>query len=305
MDRHTFREKYHMSLGIGIVSSVVVLGEIALGLFQIFNGIISIWNIAPLGMVAFIVYLNIGMNKGKSKESREEIAVVDKEHQAMDSNVIMDTSAHISGKQILLRVVLMTVLAALAFLFFYIGQSNAKKYDTTTIATVVSQENYTTYEVEYGNYYDRYDDDNFDDDTEITEIRRGTLLLAYEFNGETRFAKMDYNVGFAHAKNIEICINSDGKFLRSYDSAVKVFYLEAMVFAAASVLMMLSLMFLLPMEFMVFDIMALVGAALIFMVNSAFIANMIYIDLTTFLGLFFFLGLFGLIGSVLSKIFKQ
>ena len=285
-----------MSLGIGIVSSVVVLGEIALGLFQIFNGIISIWNIAPLGMVAFIVYLNIGMNKGKSKESREEIAVVDKEHQAMDSNVIMDTSAHISGKQILLRVILMTVLATLAFLFFYIGQSNAKKYDTTTIATVVNQENYTTYEVEY---------DNFDDDTEITEVRRGTLLLAYEFNGETRFAKMDYNVGFARAKNIEICINSDGKFLRSYDSAVKVFYLEAMVFAAASVLMMLSLMFLLPMEFMVFDIMALVGAALIFMVNSAFIANMIYIDLTTFLGLFFFLGLFGLIGSVLSKIFKQ
>ena len=43
MDRHTFREKYHMSLGIGIVSSVVVLGEIALGLFQIFNGIISIF----------------------------------------------------------------------------------------------------------------------------------------------------------------------------------------------------------------------------------------------------------------------
>lgn len=305
MDRHTFREKYHMSLGIGIISSVVVLGEIALGLFQIFNGIISVWNIAPLGMVAFIVYLNIGMNKGKSKEAREEIMAVDKENQAMDSNVIMDTSAHISGKQILLRVILMTVLAALAVLFFTIGENNANKYDRTTIATIISQDNYTTYQVEYEDYYNRYYDDDFDDTTEITEIRWGELMLAYEFNGEIRFAKMDYNVGLAHVENIEICINSEGKFLRSYDSAVKVFYIEAIVFAAASLLMMLSLMFLLPMEFMVFDIMALIGAALIFMVNSAFIANMIYIDLTTFLGLFFFLGLFGLIGSVLSKIFKQ
>ena len=304
MDRHTFKEKYHMSLGIAIMSSLVVLGEIALGLFQIFNGIITIWNLAPLGMVAFIVYLNVGINKGKSKESREDIAVVDKENQQMESNTIMDTNARISGKQILLRVVLMTVLAGLAFLFFTIAQNNEVKYDTTTMATIVSQENYTQYEVDYSDYYYAHEEDLRDEGLDISEKRWGRLLLAYEYGGEIRFATMEYNVGLAHVENIEICINEEGKFLKSYDSAVRIFYLEAIVFAAASILMVLSLMFLLPMEFMVFDIMALVGASLLLMVNSQFLGNLLYIDLTTFLGLFFFLGVFGLIGSILSKIFN-
>ena len=298
MDRQTFKEKYHMSLLIAIASSVAVLGEVVLCIFQYINGVFSIWNIAPLAMIGFILFFNISINKGKSATSREEIAVVDKKSQEMDSNTIVNVHAPIGFGQIMVRLGLMTVMIAVAVGLYFTWQKRIEKYDNVVTATVIGQENYTNYRVDYEEYL-------IDNEMEVTEIRYGTLLLAYNINGETVYATMNQNMGEVYPDTIEICVNDEGKFLKPYDAAVNVYYFEMIVFAVAGVLMMLSLLFVLPVEFVIFDVMSLIGATLMFLLNSQFLANMLYVDMTAFLGLFFFLGLFGMIGTLFTKIFDK
>ena len=287
-----------MSLIIVIASSVAVLGEVALCIFQYINGVFSIWNIAPLAMIGFILFFNISINKGKSATSREEIAVVDKKSQEMDSNAIVDVHAPMGFGQIIIRLALMTVMIAAAVGLYFTWQKRIEKYDNVVTATVIGQENYTNYKVDYERYL-------IDNEMEVTEIRYGTLLLSYNINGETVYATMNQNMGEVYPDTIEICVNDEGKFLKPYDAAVNVYYYEMIIFAVAGVLMMLSLLFVLPMEFVIFDVMSLIGATLMFLLNSQFLANMLYVDMTAFLGLFFFLGLFGMIGTVFTKIFDK
>lgn len=293
MDRHTFKEKYKTSLIVGIASAVVVLGEVALCLFQYFNGVISIWNIAPLAMIVFIVFFNIKINKGNRAKSEEELVVVDKSAEEMDSNIIMNVHAPISGKQLLLRVVFMTVMVGLAILFYFLGVKGTEKYDKIVTATIIGQE----YEIKQETTYE-------DGEVTTTETRINVFTLKYYIDGVEHTDTMTVNMGKVFTDTIQICVNDEGEFVQAYDK-IKSWYTQSIVFAVAGVLMMLSMVFMLPMEFMVFDIMALIGAGLMILLNSSFLSNMLFVDMTAFMGLFLFLGLFGMIASIITKIIDR
>jgi hypothetical protein len=193
----------------------------------------------------------------------------------------------------------LTVFIGLAGLFFMLGKNKEKEYPNIVVATIVDQE----YSVDK-NVKVEYDDEAKEDESlvTVTESRTNTLFLRYEFNGEQIEDKATLN-GLSKVKldKIQICVDDNGKYIRTYDS-VRIFYVEAICFAVAAAIVFFSLIFAMPWEFFVFVIFSVIGMALMGLVNCQFLANTLYNDITAVTGMFFSIGLFGMIGAVLHRI---
>lgn len=300
MEIETFKEKSRVSAVITIVSSVAFLLEILLCVFQYVNGIISIWNIVPLFMVVAIMYIGFSGIKHDKRMVNTNIDVIHREAQDMDSNTIIKVNRVITTKHLLVSIGVMTLCLGATILFAWMGYDLINEHQNRVVATIVGQDYEVIKDVQH-----EYDEDENIEETTVKETRINTLFLEYEYNGK-KFEEIVKVMGLSKVKTnkIEICLDSEGNFIRTFDS-IKVFYFEAICFGIATVLILFSLIFMMPWEFLAFLAFAVVGMALLGFVNHAYLANTLYNDITAVIGMFFSIGVFGMIGSVLHRIFDK
>ena len=299
MDRGSFNDKSRVSAIILCISSIALLLEIVLCVFQFLNGIFSMWNFMPLAMIIGILAMQISGVRHDKESVNSDISLIDSSKEDMNSKAIMEVSKTVDAKLLIVSMIALTVFIGLAGLFYMLGKNKEKEYPNVVIATIVDQE----YSVDK-NVKVEYDDYAEEDESvvTVTESRTNTLFLRYEFNGEQIEDKATIK-GLSKVKldKIQICVDANGKYIRTYDS-VRIFYLEAICFAVAAVLILFALIFAMPWEFFVFVIFSLVGMGLMGFVNHPFLANALYNDITAVVGMFFSIGLFGMIGAVLHRI---
>jgi hypothetical protein len=290
-DKERFREDYKIAKIIVFATMVIYIPLIALFIFQITQGIVHIFSIAPIGMIGFIIYFNICINSG-NKEKKEVVAVEADNKEVMASNLIVHNTA-IGKKDLIARVIAMTILLVLTILFSLLYVSARPMYSNVVNATIIDQEGGTVRE-------------DYVTETGETINRSETackLTVRYQFNGETIEKEIILkNVTEIYQDTMEICLDSEGKYVCA-TSAISFCKIMAYTTGTACVLILLSMIFSFAFEFFVFVIMAMIGFALTWFINMYFIANMFYNPLTVFSGFFAITGVFGLMGVVLNKIF--
>ena len=128
MDRGSFNDKSRVSAIILCVSSVALILEILLCVFQFLNGIFSMWNIMPLAMIIGIMAIQIsGINRDKDNVNRD-ISLIDSSVEDMDSKVIMKVSRTVDPKLLIVSMLVLTVFIGLAGLFYMLGKNKEKEY---------------------------------------------------------------------------------------------------------------------------------------------------------------------------------
>ena len=289
-DQDRFREDYKVAKIITIACCSMYLPLIALFIYQLCHGIVSLFSIAPIGMLGFILYFNIGLNKG-NKEKKEVTAVDAENKEVKVSNLIIHDVA-IGTKQLLIRLAVMTVFLGLSIMFFFVYNNKIPDNANLITATIISQEG--------GTMVEEIETDGMPK-TEM--VVKCVLNVEYELNDTVYKEKVSiYNVSKVYNNKIKIFVSPEGEFLDTFDEYSIYLYMFYTLLIAC-ILTLLSMLFNLSMEFFVFIIFAVVGFGLTWLINLGFMGNVFFNPLSVFSLFFATTGLFGMLGGVLNKIF--
>ena len=289
------------SIKIIFISFALYLIQLAFVIFQLCNKIFTVWNIVPLVMVVVIIVFNIISNRklfeekvfdkfenGSPTEFSENKNVVSKRK----TNLIFDCTKPVKKKDKIVRVIIAIVLLVIAVSFIFVYNDKKDKYNVVT-ATIVEQK------IEKGDKkYKETVKINSDGEktTTYTKIMYDTIVK-YELNDEKYITTIPLEM--VEVSTLKICVNDEGEFKKVYNT--NLFLYIAIVFITASVLIVFSLLFKYPVEFLVFIIIAVVGFVVMFIVNMGCLSNFLYNDLTSFALFFVLTGLMGIVGAILSK----
>ena len=279
-----------ISAKVTIISCTLCLVNIAWLIYQLFNLVVSVWNIGMTMIVVFILFGNIkNMTSEKVKSGEESpspfgVTVSDNKRVPPKNEdfYVCNTSfpSKLTIKSIILKVVFLVIFIGLTCLFGVLG--NSIKYDQVVTGTIISK----TYE---GGVNTEYDNDSGEVVTE--DNRFEVLLVSYEVNGviyRSGIAIQTYNT--RSGSFMKVCAMNDGEFVCSYGKIVayKIMFYTCIFLA---VLTILGIVFKLPNADLVMLIFMFVGVGLICILNGYNWEGWLLFDINLFCGNFVSLGI--------------
>lgn len=288
------KKKYERKANISIIVWAVILAiiPIFLSAFQIVRGVVSIWNIMPTVMVIVIVVINIASNsKDKNADGdrglfyKQNIEGVTEPPEEERESSLLSIIKPLSLGEKLLRILVAAILIGMGIFVVTIPTNFAKENPNcvTVNATILDQEDRTTYEVSYDS----------DGDRTVTEHRACWIKFTYTLDGiDYQKEQVVQNISFVTEETFEIYVNSSGDFVRTTFSVSRYYILGPF-------LMFIGVLFLLSMYFSITNMIYISipfifipVVVLVFLGTDFSFKENLYNDLFAFLSLFFAVGLY-------------
>lgn len=268
---------------------IPLLLQLTFFIYQLTNKIFSIWNIIATGMMVGIFVNAVRMSKhDKSQSKPKDSDIVTGGSTTNDSS---QSSQKQSKKSIIIKVIAGVICLALSVLFFNIHNNKSEGLILVN-STVISQDGETTIETE-----------ETDDGISQSESEHIDVIVEYEFNGETKQARISGNTtSKIYVDELKIYIDQNGKFVSDY-GRILVWKIEAIIFLCSAILLALITIFSLGVEFIAGLIFFFGGLAIFFLIGSPFIENIWFNDLSCFCSLFINIGIYMLLVGVFNLIF--
>ncbi len=282
------------SYKIAIVSYIAPLAlQIAFFVYQVKNKIITLWNVVATLMVVGIFLNAIRMMLNEIKEKKQVAKISDPDIVTGGSTVDYSKPQKRSKKVIAIFVVISIVLCGLSVLFFNIHKTKSAGLQVVN-STVISQDGQTTVTKE-----------ETDDGITYTEEEYIEVVVSYEFKGEQKTATItSKTTSKLYVDELKIYVDETGKFVNDY-GRILAWKIEAIIFLIAGLLILLTTILNLGVEFIAGTIFTLIGTALFFLVGSPFIENILFNDISCFLACFVNIGIYMLLYGVLNIIFSK
>ena len=280
----------------GISSKIILFAfiipfilQITLFVYQITNKVLSIWNIVATAMMTFISINAVRMSRHEEKKTSEPELVTG--GSTIDYSTPKKQKA--STKSIVIKIFASLICIALSVLFFNI-HNNKSKGLTLVNSTVISQQGEVTVETE-----------ETDDGITQTESEHIEVIVKYEFNGTTKQTTITGgNTHKIYVEELKIYIDSNGNFVSDY-GRILVWKIEAIIFLCAAILLIITAIFSLGVEFIAGTIFLTIGLSLFFVIGCQFIENIWFNDLSCFSSLFVNIGIYMLIAGILNLVFPD
>ena len=271
-----------------------MLIQIALFVFQIVHGIISIWNIIATFM---IIAIFVGAVKNaKHNKKVQDIKQVDKDIINGGSTIDYKTALKekYNKKFMAIKAVVCVITLALSGLFFHMHNVKTAGLDVVN-AKVVSQWGETTVVTT----------ENDDGGISQSESEYVEIKVEYDFNGETKGAIVKaQNTSKIYIDEFKIYIDKQGEYKQDYGTLLS-WKLEAIVFLSFAIAMLISLIFDLGVIFNAGVVFTALGLAFAFLAGGPIIENFFYNDIMCFISLFINIGIFFLLYQLVDVILKK
>ncbi len=288
------KKKYERKANISIIVWAFILAiiPIFLSAFQIVRGVVSIWNIMPTVMVIVIVVINITSNaKDKNKDGdrglfyKQNIEGVAEPPEDERESGLFTMIKPLSWGEKLLRVLVAAILIGIGIFVLTIPTDFVKENPNciTVNATILDQEDRTTYEVSYDS----------DGDRTVTEHRACWIKFAYTLDGvEYQKEQVVQNISFVTEDTFEIYVNSSGEYVRTTFSISRCYILGPFLIFIG-VLFLLSIYFSITnMIYIAIPFIFIPVVVLVFLGTDFSLKENLYNDLFAFMSLFFAIGLY-------------
>ena len=289
-----------VSTKVFIVTAGLCLINVAIFVYQVFNLVISPWNIIPTVLVVFIILGNLKnmlshkVKNGEEAPSQFGAPPTNNTNRGLSDNedfCAINTSfpTKLTIKSILWKTLFLAIFIGLTCLFSVLG--NAIKYDQVVTGTIIEKS------VE-GEIYTEYDSDG----STTVDNRYMVLLVSYEVDGVIYRSELTDKTSVNRKGNfIDVCVLDDGELVCAYDKVVSYKIMQwASVFFA--LLTFLGFVFKLPNQYLVMLVLMCVGVGITCLFNATDWSNWLLKDFTSFGGCFFTLGLMCYVQLVLLRI---
>ena len=283
--------KNSMSYKIALLSYIAPLAlQISFFVYQVKNKIITLWNVVATLMLVGIFLNAIRMMINERKEKNQIAQISDPDIVTGGSTVDYSKPQKRSKKTIVIFSLITAVLFGLSALFFNIYNNKSTGLQVVN-SVVLSQDGKKTVTTE-----------ETDEGITQTEEEFIEVIVSYEFNGAQKTAKISSKTtSKIYVDELKICVDETGKFVNDY-GRVLAWKIEAIIFLIAGILLLLSTIFALGIEFIAGTIFSLIGTALFFFVGSPFIENILFNDISCFLACFVNIGIYMLLCGFLNLI---
>ena len=293
-----------ISTKVFIATAGLCLVNVGVFVYQVFNLVISPWNIIPTVLVCLIVFGNAkNMLSSKVRKGEAPPSQFGAPPQLGNANVqgasnrenedfyLINTSFpnKLTFKSIVWKTLFLAIFIGLTCLFAVLG--NSVKYDQAVTGTIIEKR------VE-GEVYTEYDDDG----ATTTDNRYLVMMVSYEVDGTIyRNELIDKGSTSRKGNFIEVCVTNDGELVCAYDSLLskKIMMYSCLILA---VLTFLGFVFKLPNQYLVMLVFMLLGIGVTCLFNAANWADWLLKDFTLFGGCFFTLGVMCYLQLVLLRI---
>ena len=286
--------KNSMSYKIALLAFIPPLAlQVAFFINQVKNKIITIWNAVATLMIVGIFLNAIRMMFNEMKAKQQTANVSDPDIVTGGSTVDYSKPQKRSKKTVVIFALITAALFGLSALFFNIYNNKSTNLQVVN-SIVLSQDGKTTITTE-----------QTDEGTTHTEEEFIEVIVSYEFNGTQKTAKItSKTTSKIFVENLKICVDETGKFVNDY-GRILAWKIEAIIFLIAGILLLLTTIFSLGIEFVAGTIFSLIGTALFFFVGAPFIENILYNDISCFLACFINIGLYMLLYGVLNLVYSK
>lgn len=267
--------------------------QIAFFVYQAKNKIITLWNIVATLMVVGIFINAIRMMFNERKAKKQIAKISDPDIVTGGSTVDHTKPQKCSKKTIVIFSLISVILFGLSALFFniYSSKSNGLQVVSSTVLSQHGETKVTTEETDEG----------------ITQTEEDFIevIVNYEFNGEKKQATItSKTTSKIYVDELKIYVDETGKFVNDY-GRILAWKIEAIIFLIAGILLLLTTIFALGIEFIAGTIFTLIGTALFFFVGSPFIENILFNDISCFLACFANIGIYMLLCGIMNLIFSK
>ena len=294
-----------VSTKVFIATAAICIINIVVFVYQVFNLVISPWNIVPTLLVVLIVFgnaknmLSSKVRKGEVPPSQfgapPQLANANDSSGTNDPNedfFLINTSfpKKLTIKSILWKTIFVAIFIGLTCLFSVL--SNGIKYDQVVTGTIIQK----TVE---GDVYTDYDSEG---NATTTDNRYLVLLVSYEVDGVIyRDELVDKGSTTRKGNFIDVCVTNDGELVCSRD---KLTTYQVMVWTCIilTVLTILGFVFKLPNQYLVMLVFIFFGVGITCLFNNNNWASWLLKDFTLFGGCFFTLGVMCYLQLVLLRI---
>ena len=287
------------STKIFVVTSLICLVNVGLFVYQVFNLVISPWNIIPTVLVVLIIggnmknMLNHQVKSGQKPASQfgAPPQTANASGAANEDFYAINTSfpSKLTIKSVMWKALFLAIFIALTCLFSFMY--NSVKFDQIVTGTIIEKR------VE-GDVYTEYDDDG----VTTTDNRYLVMLVSYEVDGVIYRSELTDGGSTSRKGNfIDVCVNNDGELVCAYDTIVAK---KVMVYACIilAVLTFLGFVFKLPNQYLFMLGLMFVGIGIICLLNAGNMSAWLLKDFTLFGGCFFTLGAMCYIQLVLCRV---
>lgn len=267
--------------------------QIAFFVYQAKNKIFTLWNIVST-LIVVGIFINAVRMMFNERISKKQTAVIsDPDIVTGGSTVDYSKPQKRSKKTIVIFSLITAILFGLSALFFnvYNDKSNGLQVVSSTVLSQHGETKVTTEETDEG--------------ITQTEEEFIEVVVSYEFNGEKKQATItSKTTSKIFVDELKIYVDETGKFINDY-GRILAWKIEAIIFLIAGILLLLTTIFALGIEFIAGTIFTLIGTALFFLVGSPFIENILFNDISCFLACFANIGIYMLLCGILNIIFSK
>ena len=284
-------KKVNQKTKIYVIAFIIpVLLQLTFFLYQLFNKILTLWNVVSTAMLVgiFINTLRIYISEKREKLQLQN----DPDIVTGGSTLTQSAPKSKKSKIITLTIKLISMITALSLsvLFFNIHESKSKNLILIN-STVLSQQGEINYETDHSS-----------DETTVSETEHIEVIVEYEFDGIKKQALIKGgNTHKIYIDNLKIYVDQNGKFVADY-GRIFAWKIEAIIFLCTAIALALITIFSLGIEFIAGTIFSFASLSIFFLVNSQFFENMLYNDISCFLAMFINVGLYAILAGFLTLI---
>lgn len=286
--KHNSKDPHSNIILISFIVPLIL--QLALFIYQLCNKVVSIWNIFATGMMLGIFINAVRM----SRKTKPNIV---KDPDIVTGGSTIDHSKTYQEKQskkaVIIKLISALLALGLSILLFNIHNNKSNGLELVN-SKVISQWGDKTVETE-----------NTEDGVTTTESEHIEVLVEYEYNGVTKQAKITGGTtNKIYVDELKIYIDQNGKFVSDY-GRIFIWKIEAIIFLFAAIMLLLTAIFSLGIEFIAGTIFTSAGLAIFFVIGCQFIENLWFNDLSCFMTLFVNIGIYMLLVGILNLIFPK